>query len=173
MHTTKDSKATRMHLPKVKGFCVSHTHTHTHTPHTHTHTYAHTHTHKVLYKYRKGQRGPKKITNAERETRQQIKETNQRNQCIAARKKFERAVGRPRPAPGLVTPGSRPPPRTALVCSLPAPGALNSRVLLRIPIGSVDVGTTTTLLAARALPNNCSCVPNCQHNPASPSPALL
>jgi len=39
------------------------------------------------------------------------------------------------------TPGSRPPPRTALVCSLPAPAALNSRVLLRIPIGSADAGT--------------------------------
>ena len=59
----------------------------------------------------------------------------------AARKNFERAVGRPRPEPGLLTPGSRPPPRTALVCSLPEPAALNSRVLLRIPIGSVDVGT--------------------------------
>jgi len=59
----------------------------------------------------------------------------------AARKNFERAVGQPRPEPGLLTPGSRPPPRTALVCSLPAHGALNSRVLLRIPIGSVDVGT--------------------------------
>ena len=45
---------------------------------------------------------------------------------------------------------------------------------VRIPIGSVDVGTTTTLLAARALPNNCTCVHlNCQHNPASPLPALL
>ena len=54
---------------------------------------------------------------------------------------FERAVGRPRPEPGLLTPGSRSPPRTSLVCSLPAPGALNSRVFLRIPIGSVDVGT--------------------------------
>jgi len=100
--------------------------------------------------------------------------SKQQNQYIAARKNFERAVGRLRPAPGLLPPGSRPPPRTSLVCSLPAPGALNSHVLLRIPIGSVDVGTTTTLLAARALPNNCSCVyPNCQHNPASPSPALL
>ena len=47
---------------------------------------------------------------------------------------FERAVGRPKPEPSLLTPGSRPPPRTALVCSLPAPGALNSRVLLRIPL---------------------------------------
>ena len=87
---------------------------------------------------------------------------NDKARSIAARKNFERAVGRPRPAPGLLTPGSRPPPRTSLVCSLIAPGALNSRVLLRIPIGSIDVGTTTTLLAARALPNNCRCVhPNC------------
>ena len=51
------------------------------------------------------------------------------------------AVGQPRPEPGLLTPGSRPPPRTSLVCSLPAPGAVKSRVSLRIPIGSVDVGT--------------------------------
>jgi len=101
-------------------------------------------------------------------------ENKQTNKCIAARKNFERAVGRPRPEPDLLTPGSRPPPRTALVCSLPAPGTLNSRVLLRIPIGSVDVGTTTTLLPARALPNNCTCVhSNSQHNPGSPSPALF
>ena len=37
--------------------------------------------------------------------------------------------------------GAGPSDARALVCSLPAPGALNSRVLLRIPIGSVDVGT--------------------------------
>jgi len=53
----------------------------------------------------------------------------------------ERSVGRPRPEPGPLTPGSRSPPRTTLVCSLSAPGALNFRVILRIPIGSVDVGT--------------------------------
>jgi len=46
---TKDSKATRMHLSKVKVFCVSHTHTHTH--HTHTHTYAHTHTHTHINRF--------------------------------------------------------------------------------------------------------------------------
>ena len=69
----------------------------------------------------------------------------------AARKNFERAVGRPRPEPGLLTPGSRPPPRTALVCSLPAPAALNFRVLLRIPIGSVDVGTARCARPRHAL----------------------
>ena len=40
---------------------------------------------------------------------------------------FERAVGRPRPEPGLLTPGPRPPPRTSLVCSLPAPILLRWR----------------------------------------------
>ena len=92
---------------------------------------------------------------------------------IAARKNFERFVGRRRPEPGLPTPGSRSPPRTALV-SLACAWCLELSRTLEHPIGSVDVGTTTTLLAARALPNNCTCVlPNCQHNPASPSPALL
>jgi len=115
-------------------------------------------------------------TRAHKQTRKQknSRPNKTKKQCIAARNNFERAVGQPRPAPGLLTPGSRPPPRTSLVCSLTAPGALNSRILFRIPIGSVDVGTTTTLLAARALPKNCSCVhQNCHRSPASPSPALL
>ena len=60
---------------------------------------------------------------------------------IASHRNFERAAGRPRPEPGLLTPGSRPLLRTSLECSLSAPGALNSRVFLRIPFGSVDVGT--------------------------------
>jgi len=55
---------------------------------------------------------------------------------------YERAVGRPRPEPGLLTPGSRPPPRTSLVCSLPAPGAVKSRVFLKIPMSALRASDT-------------------------------
>ena len=88
---------------------------------------------------------------------------------IAVRKIHERAGDRPRPAPGLLTPGSRPPPRTSWVCSLTAPGILKSCVFLKIPVGSVDVGTTTTLLVVRALPKDCNCMfPNCQRSHLTP-----
>ena len=64
---------------------------------------------------------------------------------------FERAGDRPGPAPGLPTPGSRPPPCTSLECSFTALCAFKSRVLLRNSIRFVGVGTTTTLLAVQAL----------------------
>ena len=80
----------------------------------------------------------------------------------------------PRPTPGPLTPGPRPPPRTSLVCSIAARCASKSRVLLQNPMGSAGVGNTTTLPAVRALPDNCSCVHLiCCHRPASPSPVWL
>jgi len=77
----------------------------------------------------------------------------------------------PGPAPGLLAPGPPPPPRASLVCCSAALRALASRVLLQ---NSVSVGRTTTLLAARALPKNCSCVHLiCWRSLASPPPAWL
>ena len=78
----------------------------------------------------------------------------------------------PRPTPGPLTPGPRPPPRASLVCSFAARCASKSRVLLQNPMGSAGVGNTTTLPAVRALPDNCSCVRSiCWRSPASPPPA--
>ena len=79
-----------------------------------------------------------------------------------------------RPAPGLLTPGSRPPSRTLLVCSFPALCSFKSRVLMWNSIGPVGVGTTTTLLVVRALHKNCRCVHSiCQRRPACPPPSWL
>ena len=71
---------------------------------------------------------------------------------MVARKIFERAGRWPRPAPGLLTPGSRPPPRSSLVYSVVALNAFRSRALLRRSTGSVGVGPTIALLPASALP---------------------
>ena len=51
---------------------------------------------------------------------------------------------------GLLTPGPPTPPGVSMVFSFAALRAFTSRVLLRSTIGSIGVGTTTTLLAARA-----------------------
>ena len=71
-----------------------------------------------------------------------------------ARKIFERAGRWPRPAPGLLTPGSRPPPRSSLVYSFAALNAFKSRAHFRNSTGSVGVGRTTALLPASALPKS-------------------
>ena len=71
---------------------------------------------------------------------------------MAARKIFESAGRWPRPAPGLLAPGSRPPPRSSLVCSFAALNAFRSRARLRNSTGSVGVGPTTALLPASELP---------------------
>jgi len=94
-------------------------------------------------------------------------------------KKHDTTMHRPihervRPAPGLLTLGSRPQSRTSLVCSFAALSAFKSHVLLRNSIQPAGVGTTTTLLAVRTLPNNCRCVYSiCQCSPACPPPAWL
>ena len=59
---------------------------------------------------------------------------------------------RPRPAPGLLTPGSPLPPRSSLVCFCAALNVFKSRAHLRNSTGSVGVGPTTALLPAPALP---------------------
>jgi len=60
------------------------------------------------------------------------------------------------------------------VCSFAALCAFKSRILLRNSIGPVGVGTTTTLLAVRALLKNCHCVHSiCRRSPACPPPAWL
>ena len=76
----------------------------------------------------------------------------QRTGIVRYGRKSKRAGNRPRPAPGLLTPGSRPPPRSSLVCSFAALNALKSHVLLRNSTGPVGAGTTTALLPAPALP---------------------
>ena len=58
----------------------------------------------------------------------------------------------PRPAPGLLTPGSRPPPRSSLMYSFTALNASKSRAHLRNSAGSVVRGPTNALLLDPALP---------------------
>ena len=71
---------------------------------------------------------------------------------MTLRQHIERAGRWPRPAPGLLAPGSRPPPRSSLVCSFAALNAFESRARLQSSTGSVGVGPTTALLPASALP---------------------